>query len=53
MTEPICDMCERNAAAGYYDDLTGRHFCDKRCFHEWADANFEEIVGFYWRMNID
>lgn len=35
-----------------YDELSGRYFCDKNCFLEWADAYYEEICDYYYRMNI-
>lgn len=35
-----------------YDEHTQRYFCSEGCFRDWADANFDEVVAFYERMNV-
>ncbi|MEK4784707.1 MULTISPECIES: hypothetical protein [Bacillus] len=34
-----------------YDDREDNHFCDKRCFEEWAEDSHEVVVEFYYRLN--
>ena len=36
-----------------FDEMGERYFCDKTCFYEWADDNFETVSEYYWRMNIE
>ena len=49
-----CSQC--NAAVSpedaAYDDRTGKYFCRRACFLDWADDNHEEITDFYIRLNV-
>jgi hypothetical protein len=48
-----CANCSAPITTGLYDDHADAHFCDERCFREWADGKGREVVlAFYRRMNI-
>lgn len=49
----ICENCNAvlNRKEFVYDDREDNHFCDKRCFEEWAEDNHEVAVEFYYRLN--
>ncbi len=54
MAEPIkCANCKREIDDGLYDDYREQYYCDNDCFNDWADGNFEEVVLFYAKMNVD
>lgn len=50
-----CANCGNSGAAPdmYYDERVGHYLCDRQCFDEWADHNFEDVAEFYRTMNVD
>lgn len=49
----ICANCGGRGREYIYDDLSENTFCDRECFAEWADDNFEEVAEFYFRLNCE
>lgn len=49
-----CANCGASIAPdnAIYDDREHIYHCDRACFHEWADAHFDEVTAFYERLNI-
>jgi len=35
-----------------FDERNEHWFCDKMCFYEWADDNFETVADYYFATNI-
>lgn len=50
---PTCVQCGADASDGYYDDHAGHYYCDKRCYYDWADDNFEVVAEFYRKLNVN
>lgn len=50
----ICDNCggETFASDFLYDEYSEQYFCDRACFHDWADEHFDEVSEFYFDMNV-
>lgn len=47
--------CGRSTVApedAVYDDRTSAYYCDIDCWRDWADANYDEIIAFYERLNV-
>ena len=49
----ICANCGGRGRDYIYDELSENTFCDRECFAEWADDNFEEVVEFYFQLNCE
>lgn len=49
-----CANCGRERPVGdmEYDEEMEHFVCDRDCFHEWADANFERVAEYYYERNI-
>lgn len=58
MPPQIIDKCATCYAPIYvgksavYDERTNQYFCDRQCFRDWADDNFDEVCEFYESMNV-
>jgi len=35
-----------------YDELMEQYYCDRRCFNDWHDENFEVVGDYYYDMNV-
>ena len=51
----ICENCgaERLASDLLFDEYAEVFVCDRKCFDEWHDANFETVGNYYFEMNVD
>lgn len=49
-----CANCAGRRAIGdmLFDERAEHYVCDRECFNEWADANFEHVSEYYYEMNI-
>ena len=36
-----------------YDEKRLHFLCDRQCFDEWADSNFDVVADFYFGMYVD
>lgn len=57
MNEPAvpCANCGSHGLIGdmSYDEKRLHFLCDRQCFDEWADKNFETVVEFYYELNVE
>jgi len=57
MNEPSvpCSGCGGYKPVGdmLYDYHACIFFCDHECFDEWADDNLDEVIKYYYRMNVE
>jgi len=53
-TRTTCANCgaERYADEMLYDDHMEHYVCDRACFEDWADDNFEIVNDYYVRLNV-
>lgn len=35
-----------------FDERAETFFCDNKCFRDWADDNYDEVVTYYAMMNV-
>lgn len=55
MTVAHCASCDapiREGKSAVYDEQSEQHFCDRRCFRDWADDHFEQVADFYAKLNV-
>lgn len=51
-------LCANCGATGYesdmlFDEHAEIHVCVGGCFDEWADDNFDDVVAYYYGMNVE
>jgi len=51
----LCVNCGAESPASdiLYDERAGHYVCDRDCFDDWADDNFDDIVAYYYEINVE